>query len=147
MFKIVGIVVVIAVCTLLGLWFSQRLRTRQIRLRRLCLFIEELESGIGSGVPLGSLFGEKGESAGVFKRDFHTEISPDGLDKEDISLLEEFFSKLGMGDTDSQLKRCETYLSLLRKQEAAAEKNVSEKAALISKLGFFAGLFAAVLLI
>lgn len=147
MLKFLGIVVVVVVCTLLGLYFSLRLKLRSARLSELCLFIEELENGISAGAELSSLIRDKGEAVGVFQKDFHTQISPDNLEKEDISLLEGFFSTLGMGDTASQLKRCETYLSLLRKQETAAAKSVREKASLIGKLGFFVGLFAAILLI
>ena len=112
MLKFAGILTVIAVCSLLGFYFSQRLKSRQKRLEEICLFIGELENCISSGAELKSFIEERGKRAGVSQNGLKTEISSDGLEKGDISLLEDFFSALGMGDAPSQLKRCDAYLAL-----------------------------------
>lgn len=147
MLKALGLLLLLGVCTLGGLCFSARLRARQRRLTALCILTEELSDGIRTGQGLKELIGENGEAAGVTFEDFRIRISPEGLQKEDVTLLESFFSQLGMGDADSQIKRCETYLPLLKRQEAAAAEQVRLKAPLYGRLGFFAGLFLAVMFI
>lgn len=147
MLKIIGIVGVIAASTLLGFFFATKLKTRQTRLSKLCGFIEEIEMRITSGAELKKIIETSGENVGIYSDGYKVKISPEGLDKKDISILEEFFSFLGLGDTPSQIKRCKVYLSLLKKQEEAAAELVNTKSSLYSKLGFFAGLFISVMLI
>lgn len=147
MLKALGMLLLLAVCTLAGLCFSVRLKARQRRLAALCLFIEELSDGIRTGQGLKELIGDCGEKAGITFEEFRVRLSPENLQREDISLLESFFSQLGMGDAESQIKRCETYLALLKRQENAAAEQVRLKAPLYGRLGFFAGLFLAVMFI
>ncbi len=147
MLKIIGIIGIITASTLLGFFFALKLKTRQTRLSNLCSFIEEIEMRIRSGAELKKIFALSGKNVGICDDGYTVKISPENLFKEDISILEEFFSGLGLGDTESQIKRCQVYLSLLKKQEESAAELVNSKSGLYSKLGFFAGLFISVMLI
>ena len=147
MLKLAGLTGVVIIGTLVGLLFSSAMRQRQKRLGAVCLFIEELSDCIRRGMELGTILSEKGRAAGISFEGLRPVISREGLSREDAKLLEEFFTPLGLGDTDSQLKRCEVYLELLRRQEAAAIAQAKEKSGLYGRLGFFAGLFIAIMLI
>lgn len=147
MLKGVGLVIIIAVSTAVGFYMSSGLRERQRRLSSLCVFIDEISDRIRTGEELYRIIEASGSAVGIYAEGYGTRISPEGLEPRDITLLEEFFSRLGMGDTDSQLKRCEVYRELLMKQESAARAQVNAKSGLYGKLGFFAGLFISVLLI
>lgn len=147
MLKGIGIIIIIAVCTLAGFHFSEALRTRQKRLSQFCLLVGDLSDGIRTGKELTQIL-SSGDAGELVRLDgFEPSIKGDGLSKKDKAILEEFFSVLGMGDARSQITRCETYLELLKKQEENAEQQVKAKAALYGKLGFFAGLFIAVMVV
>ncbi len=116
---------------------------RHKRLSEYRLLIGEISESIRAGKPL-----EQAASGELVKfRGMEPEIKTEGLQKKDRVLLEEFFSSLGMGDTLSEIKRCEAYAEFVKKQEAEAEAQVKAKAVLYSKLGFFAGLFIAVMVV
>lgn len=147
MLKIIGLILVVAAFTGVGFFRAEALRYRHLRLREICLFIEETADRIRTGEELYHIIDLCGQKAGIFVEDYHTRIDRKGLTAEDIRLAEGFFSELGMGDTESQLKRCEVYLQMLRKNEAEACVEAHTKTSLYGKLGFFAGLFAAIILI
>ena len=146
MLKIAGLIGIILICTLAGFLWSSGLRARQKRLQAICTFIEELSDCIRRGVSLITVVSQKGEAAGISFEGLKILISREGLKTEDITLLEEFFAPLGLGDTESQIKRCEIYLEMLRKRETAAANLVKEKSGLYGRLGFFAGLFLAIMI-
>ena len=64
-----------------------------------------------------------------------------------LNFLDAFFDSLGLGDIKSQTEFCRTYKELLGKKEKEAGQETQQKAKLYSKLGFFFGIFAALLLI
>lgn len=147
MLKVMGIIIIIAVCGGVGFYMSSSLRIRQKRLTAICLLIEEISDRIRTGEELSDILNSSGKEAGIFRRGYDTVVSPEGLNILDIRLTEKFFSKLGMGDTDSQIKRCGIYFELLKNKESEAIKQAKEKSALYCKLGVFAGLLIGVLLI
>ncbi len=147
MLKGVGIVIIIAVSTGFGFYMSSRLRERHKRLFALCVFIDEIGDRIRTGEEFFKIIEASGAAVGIYVEGYGIRISREGLEPRDIALLEEFFAKLGMGDTDSQLRRCEVYGELLRRQEVAARTQVTAKSGLYGKIGFFSGLFISVLLI
>ncbi len=147
MLKGLGLIIIVAVCTGIGFYMSSNLRERQKRLGAVCIFIEEISDRIRAGEELSRIIERYGAAAGIYVDGYGTRIARDGLNAQDISVLEEFFSNLGMGDTDSQLKRCEVYKELHKKQETTAREQVNAKSGLYGKLGFFMGLFVSVLLI
>lgn len=147
MLKVTGLLLVVAVSTAAGFYIASGLRERQKRLAALCRFIEELGDRIRAGEELLKIIGESGPDAGVFLDGYDIRTDNSRLDKQDAELMEGFFLKLGFGDTDSQIKRCEVYRELLSGRERLARENAAKKSELYGKMGFFIGLFAAVILI
>lgn len=147
MLKVIGLIMVVLVCAGIGIYMAATLGTRQKRLYSICLFIEEIADRMRAGRELGEIIRTSGQKAGISISGMNPEIKGEGLTQQDIKIVEEFFEGLGMGDTESQLKRCEVYLQLVRKQETAARVAASEKSGLYRKLGIFTGLFIAVILI
>ncbi len=147
MLKALGIAVLILVCTATGFYLSERLRRRRDRLGEFCEFIGKISDGIRIGQSLPEIFSREGKKLGIIIENDKTFFPTEYLSTEDKQLLLDFFSRLGMSDTPSQIKRCSTYQSLLLKRLHSAEKETSEKASLYSKLGFFAGLFISVLVV
>lgn len=147
MLKLLGILIIIAASTLYGFSASARLRERQRKLGLYIRLISETEDKIRQKQSLEDIFSEE-LSAELLKYENYTVVFDKlGLLKEDIRLLEEFFASLGFGDIKSQTELCRTYKELLYKKEKEAEQECSQKAKLYSMLGFFSGLFAAVMLI
>lgn len=147
MLKAVGVIVIITVCTVFGFRMSERIRARYKTLAEFCLLIGEASDRIRMGEELLHIFESKQARELVLFDQLAPTIKGVGLNKRDRELLEEFFASLGMGDAPSQIRRCETYLELLKKREEQAEQQAKAKASLYGKLGFFAGLFIAVMVV
>lgn len=146
MLKLVGLIGVVVVSTLTGLFLSANLRERQKRLQSFCLFVEELSDCIRRGIELNTVLAQKGEELGLSFDGLEVVITKDSLKKEDISLLEEFFGALGLSDTATELHRCDVYLELIKRRERSAAERVREKANLYGRVGFFTGLFLAIMI-
>ena len=147
MLKAVGVIVLIAACTAIGFKRSENLRVRHKKLSRFSVLLQDISDGIRTGAELCNLFKEENALELATFEKLTPEARPEGLSAKDIELLNNFFEGLGMGDVASQITRCETYLELIKKQEKEAAEQVKAKAGLYSRLGFFAGLFIAVMLI
>ena len=145
--KGVGAVSLLITGSLVGLRLSKNLELRRKTLNRFYVFIKELSSGIKTGEEIDSILESSLSKNLVYKEGFKIKPQPNGLKGEDIKLLTEFFSLLGMGDSQSQITRCETYGELVKKRLQNAEQEVKEKAKLYSTLGFFSGLFIVILLL
>ena len=68
-------------------------------------------------------------------------INAAGLEKGDISLLEDFFGSLGMSDAESECERIYLYMSLVSKKCDEAEKKCGELCKLYDTLGILCGIF------
>lgn len=147
MLKAMGIVAVILSCWGTGIYFGWRLRERKTKLSAICLFIKELSDRIRTGAPIEGIISDIGQPAGIYWKELRPDFDVYSLTKSDQKLLSEFLSEIGMGDTVSQVKRCDAYTQLFREQELRAKEQVKEKAGLYAKLGVFSGLFIAVMLV
>lgn len=147
MLKFFGILTIIAVSTLYGLRASTNLKLRRKRLGLYLRLIGEIEDKIRLRKGLDEIFSEGLAVELIQYENFSATFKKEGLKQSDIDILNEFFSLLGLGDIKSQTELCKTYLGLLGKKEKEAEAETSQKAKLYSLLGFFFGLFVAILLI
>ncbi len=147
MLKIFGILIVIMVSTLYGFYFSSRIKEREKKLRSYLLLINEIEDKIRCKISLEEIFSSCLSQTLLEYRDYRVNFKKEGLQKEDIKLLETFFEEIGLGDTKSGTELCRTYKELLGKKEKEAEQETLQKAKLYSVLGLFFGLFVAILLI
>lgn len=147
MLKLLGILIIISVSTLYGFRASAALREREKKLGLYIRLISETEDKIRQKQSLEDIFSDTCSSELLKYENYTVNFSKSGLLKDDIKLLEDFFASLGFGDIKSQTELCRTYKELLYKKEKEAEQETSQKAKLYSVLGFFSGLFVAVMLI
>lgn len=147
MLKAIGIFTLIAVCTLGGFKLSDGIKARHKKLCDYCILLSELADRIRTGTELFEILkGEKARELVVIDG-FNMTASKGCLTQKDRSIIDEFFQKVGLLDKQGEIDRCNTYLELLKRQEEEAEKEVKTKAGLYNKLGLFAGLFIAVILV
>lgn len=147
MLKIIGALLIILTGTFCGLRLSEKLTYRKNKLKGFYVFLREIADRIKTGEELMSIFQSKTAKSLIKTEGFKVNICDEGINSEDKKLLSEFFSFLGMGDTSSQISRCEIYTELLNKRLEEAEIQEKEKAKLYTSLGVFAGLFVVILLI
>lgn len=147
MLKVFGLLLLMTVSTGVGIYFSKMLIKRKKRLGEMLLFVTSAAEWIRSGTEVGEIISKEGAKAGVFEDEIGIKTDFDGFAKRDTEIIRDFFSAFGMGDTESQVKRCKTYAGLLELQLAEAERQVKQKSGLYGKMGFLAGLFAVIILI
>ena len=142
-----GALALIITGSLIGIRLSKNLELRKRKLNGFYIFIRELCGGIKTGEEIDSILESSSAKNLVYKDGLNIKPVPEYLKKEDLKVLTEFFSLVGMGDAESQILRCETYSELIKKRLVSAELEVKEKAKLYTTLGFFSGLFIVILLI
>lgn len=145
--KGVGAVSLLLTGMLVGFRFSRQLEVRKRKLNRFYLFSRELLGGIKTGEEIDSILESSTAKNLIYQDGINIKPDPAGLKNDDVKVLTEFLSLLGMGDTESQILRCETYSELIKKRLQNAENEVKEKAKLYSTLGFFSGLVIVILII
>lgn len=147
MLKAVGIFTLIAVCTLAGFKLSDKVKARHKKLTDYCLLLSEISDRIRTGTELFVVLKDEKARELVVVDGLDIKASKGAINAKDRSILDEFFSRLGLLDTRGEIDRCKTYLELIKKQQTLAEAEVKSKAGLYSKLGLFTGLFIAVILV
>lgn len=136
-----------AVCSAYGFYRANMLFCRKNRLKALCLFIESAENKIRLGSEMQQIVLTDGAAAGIYLENLNFLIKKENLTPSDIALAEDFLGALGMGDMVGELKRCQTYKSLIEKEYINAEQEAKQKAALYQKLGVFLGLLVGIVMI
>jgi len=142
LFKICGMVLLLVVCSMAGFLKSYNVKKRAEKLcviarslsdlaDRLSLSEEEIIPLLKQSFPKGLLIFEQNS------------FSPDNthLNSEDISLLEELFSRLGLQDSGSEYRRICGYAKIIKERgDTAREENVG-LCRLYKSCGFLSGLF------
>lgn len=146
MLKGIGAVIILAVSTAFGIRASGKLRHRYKKLLAFYIFIGELADRMRSGRELSEIYGETAQGLLEYCN-FEVKILQEGLNKEDISLLSDFFKGLGMSELSAAEERCRTYRELILKRMSAAEKEMNEKSRLYGVLGASAGAFLVILIV
>lgn len=148
--KISGLIFIVTATTLFGIELSLRLRRRAGAINWYIKAVSEIGEKIRYtsaelGVIIGSIYGQ--EKYLRVDEPFSVSLREVGLDDADKQILTEFFSGLGSGDTEEEIKRCSLYKRTLEKQLSSAEKAADEKSRLYKMLGFFGGIAIAIILI
>ncbi len=146
MLKIVGAVLIVLVGAAFGIRASERLRQRYKRLYKHYLFIGDTADMMRLGADVTEIYQCEKAKELISAVGYTAEVIEDGLGREDLQILSQFYGELGMGDLEAGISRCETYRDILQKQVAAAENELRGKARLYSMMGVFSGLFIAILL-
>ena len=147
MLKLFGALIIIIVSAAFGLRASFSLKERKEKLSEFILLIDEIKDMIRLGVALEIIYKSERAKKLLNVSGYLAKPREEGLNSTDLKLLEEFFSKLGMGDSLSALTLCEDYGKIAEKRLLDSEKQVNEKAKLYSLFGVFFGIFIAILLI
>ena len=147
MFKWVGVLLLFFASSAFGFYKAAELKSRQKRLLSICLFIEAASVRIRMGEEIKSIVSSIGGDAGFFAKDYDFFVLPDSLKPADIKLADDFLKGIGMGDTEAELKRCQTYKELFEREYKDAETQMKEKGSLYGKLGVFIGLLIGIVLI
>ncbi len=148
--KAAGLISITAAATLIGFNLSGNLKKRAETLKWFVRAVEIIGDKIRySSAELSKILDEIPAHDTYFKvlQPLKVKVLPNGLDTADIATIEEFFSRLGMGDVTEQLNICKMYTKELEFRYEDASREFGEKSKPIKTLGFFAGLGIAIILI
>ena len=142
MFKIIGLFILFISSCFLGFLKSYNLKMRAEKLKALCLSFEMLASRIkAEKTELERAVAVSFPKETVYIKENRAIINPDLLEKEDISLIEEFFESFGRRDINSEYNRVQLFASLLQKQRKEAEEKKEKLSKLYNSLGVLFGIF------
>ncbi len=147
--KVIGALILILSSTLCGFYAALTLKLRERQLSNYKWYITELKERIfyeeTEADPLiKSIFGDSGTVKRIKGKYY---ISDKSLKNRDKEILNEFFSRLGSSEKESEIARAELCLSLLEAERITAAKQIEERSRLYKILGVCAGAVCSILLI
>lgn len=117
-------------CTALGFYFSRLLTKRRKTLHRVCMAFNETAHLVEMGKERSQIIEKVFCQANLRvteNEDYTVTVDSDSLKKEDVSLLNEFFSRFGTSDVLSQISLCETYKNLFNNLFESAREEEKTK--------------------
>lgn len=146
--KAIGFILIVSSSTLIGALKSYQLKLRLTRLNEIYRSVFDLKERIRlNGGEIYRLIIESfGEGAVDFK-DNGFKINRSGLCQQDINIIDEFLSNIGMSDVKAECDRTELYMTLILKQCDIAEKKCVELCKLYNTTGFLCGIFICIFLL
>lgn len=148
--KFAGFILITAAATLTGVSLSAGLKKRAETLNWYVRTVGIIGDKIRySSAELSTVLEEIPNHDGFFAvhSPFRVEVLQNGLNPEDAQTVNEFFSRLGMGDVAEQINICKMYMKELEFRYEDAKREFKEKSKPIKTLGFFAGLGISIILI
>ncbi|MBQ7106324.1 MAG: stage III sporulation protein AB [Clostridia bacterium] len=148
--KVIGFCFIVSATTLFGISLSKDLKGRMQSLNWFVNLTDEVAEKIRySSAELPQIVRSIYNYDTYLSVDepFRVCLKNTGLDNDDKRMIEEFFAGLGLGDTESQIKRCGIYKRQLLRRYENADRQYTEKSKLYKKLGFFGGLTIVIILI
>lgn len=163
MLKLIGAVMIIAVCAYIGFAAGEEAKHRQRLLEETASALELLKSEICfSDTELKKAFinidrvtdtegifaraAERIEEEGI-SRAWNRAVESAGLDEEDEHVLKLLSSKIGKTDSEGQRRHIEYTASLLRERARDAKEIYEKNGKIYRSVGFLAGAAAVLLLI
>lgn len=142
LFKIFGLAILFLSCALFGFFKSFELKRREENLRGIISSLNELSARIKTqNTSIASLV-ERCFSKNVVRIEVETgEFTVMGLEKQDKTLLEEFFSDIGMRESDAEHERTRLYCGLFKERLAVVSEECSSLCRLYNTLGILFGVF------
>lgn len=172
MFKVLGAILVISACTLLGFEVANKYKLRPLQLRALRSMLNLLEAEIvyastplplalekvarHASAPLNSLFlkareellAGDGLTAGeAWLKAVDSMQGTMHLDEEDLNILREFGAGLGGSDKEEQIKNLQLTKELLKQQEWKADERRNKNERMWRTMGFLTGMAIVLILI
>lgn len=166
MIKVIGVLIVISSSTLVGIYFSDRLKSRLKEIKYIIYMFEQIsvlirykaltvyeiidylkENKICSQLNFIKLFKNKEDIS--FEEQWCESIdnSQTYITKEDKKLLKSFGNVFGTSDVDGQLSDIELYKHNFIKIENDANEEFEKKSKLYKSLGIIIGAFISIMLI
>ncbi len=140
--KIIGLALLFVCCCSIGFLRAASLNKRAHRLSQYMKGTGELAQRIRSeAAELKRLLNICYQKELIKFQDNKVLVSTEYLLKEDLSLLEEFFSSLGTRESTAEYERCILYKELIDNRRCEAEKSARELSKLYNTLGVLGGLF------
>ena len=148
LFKIAGLAVIFAVCTFTGFLKSANIKRRSQKLgclyRSVSLFGERVKS---DGSEISRILPQSFNNNLVYINNGEIGFNTDYLLPEDIALISEFLSDLGLRDKDSEYERICLFAKLIGKQKNEAEERAQSLCKLYNTVGILSGLFICIFFI
>lgn len=156
MLKIIGGIMVLSSCTLIGFLRSARLKSRCSNLERIVFGLRLMENEITSGrtridkllekvgAMSGLAFDPSGENAEV---SFMSGVDEDTLKNSDMVIISSFSKTLGKTDSEAQLRNLKNTLKSLEAMESEACAEYEKYGKLYRNMGVLVGLMAVILLL
>ena len=142
LFKLAGLITVFSACSLAGFFKSFALKKRHKKLLGLYRSMSDLRERIRMGAgEIERLVALSFSEDTVSLQNGKALINTMYLEKAETAVLEEFFSDLGMTDSESEYERIGLYMALTEKKCGEAEKKCGELCRLYSTLGVLCGIF------
>lgn len=147
--KILGAVLLSLTGTLIGINALSHLKKRAEVLNWYYKSAKLIGSRIGGTAAelydiINTLYGK--EQYIRLSRPFKVEFNAQGLNKDDLLTISEFFAELGSGEIETEIKRCEMYGNILKGRYKKAQEEYTEKSKLYKMLGLFGGLAVAIII-
>lgn len=147
MLKLVGLLLILASCSLFGFYKSLCLRKRALKLSAICISLEKAAQLVATNAgELNRIFSLSFEKDVLNFKGDTVVINLSFLQKNDIDLLENFFKESGMYDIKAEYNRIYTFKTIMEKEFCKAEKRAEELVKLYNTSGFLIGAFICIFL-
>ena len=123
--KTIGVLFLFLGCAAGGFHLSSRLTKRRKSIHEICVCIGEISHLIEMGEERSRIINKVFLNTNLKVKEnenYTVTVSCESLKKEDIHLLNEYFSRFGISDTQSQTSLCETYKKLFENLFNAAKE-------------------------
>ena len=148
LFKPLGLLLILSVCSCVGLLKSENLKHQTSDLAEFIKALSRLSELVRIGNyeidELVSICFKK--SLGFF-RNGEFIITATSLSDTQNKLIKEFFIGFGFSDTEGEFSRAELYINMLRNEHAEALKQYSALGSLYRSVGFMSGLIICIFLL
>lgn len=145
MIKLSGCLLIIILCTMIGVSRSNALKERTRSLRILTKMLEDTIQMIRYRKSTVSEITDKINEDEVSRKILRGENN--SLSEEGKSIVKNFLSELGTSDTEGQISMITACLTSCNRLTVSSEQEETAKCRLYEQLGFMLGSFIAVLLI
>lgn len=143
--RLIGAILLFTACTLFGAYCSFGLSQRVRKLEFARNYIKDVSDGMrATRAELCDILAKTEGEVYIKDNVWH---GTDGLEKGDIAVLDSYLSRLGKSDIVSQLKNADEHIITLERRLTAARERKNRCSRLYVSLGFFCGMFAAIVIV
>ena len=147
LFKLLGLALIFTVCFASGFLKAESLKKRSDKLQEILKALNRLGELIRMGnYEIGELVGLCFKPSQATAENGKIKLSKEYLLKEDIKILEDFFTDFGVADRSAEYERTKLFYSLLESQHSAAAGVYGQLGRLYRSIGLMGGLILCIFL-